>query len=106
MAQLREFAQHSSDFDAAKTRVVAISVDGQDLGHQTWNKAAQQKFSILSDPEAIAAKAYGIFETGEGGKPSNKRTLVLVDEQGMERWQEPAGKMTAEDVLKKIQETQ
>lgn len=106
MAQLREFAQHEKDFEASKTRVVAISVDNQDLGRQTWEKAVEKKFTILSDPTAATAKAYGVFESGEGGKPGNKRALVLVDEQGMERWQEPAGMMTAQEVLKRIQVTQ
>jgi len=102
MAQLREFAQHSKDFEAAKTRVVAISADTQDLSHQTWEKAAQKQFSILSDPGTTAIKAYGLL-TSQDGKPVSKRTLILVDEQGMLLWQEPAGSMTAEEVLKKIQ---
>ncbi len=104
MAQLREFAQHSKDFEAAKTQVVAISADNQDFSHQTWEKAAQQKFPILSDPETVAIKAYGLLDS-ENGQPASKRTLILVDEQGMERWQEPAGSMTAPEVLKRIQGT-
>jgi len=106
MAQLREFAQHSKDFEAAQIRVVAISVDKQDLGRQTWEKVAERKFSILSDPGASAARAYGVFETGEGGKPSNKRMLVLVDEQGREVWQRPAGMLTVADVMKQVPEGQ
>ena len=106
MAQLREFAQQSKDFEAAQIRVVAISVDKQDLGRQTWEKVAERKFSILSDPGASAARAYGVFETGEGGKPSNKRMLVLVDEQGREVWQRPAGMLTVADVMKQVPEGQ
>lgn len=102
MAQLREFAQHSKDFEDSKIRVVAISVDKQDLGRQTWEKAAEKKFTILSDPEANTAKAYGIFEADKDGKPSNKRMLVLVDEQGREAWQQPAGMLTVADVMKQV----
>ncbi|HYX68110.1 MAG TPA: redoxin domain-containing protein [Terriglobales bacterium] len=106
MAQLREFAQHSKDFDSAKIKVVAISVDPQDLGRQTWEKVAERKFSILSDPQASAARAYGVFEAGEGGKPSNQRMLVLVDEQGREVWQHPAGMLTVADVIKQVPQGQ
>ncbi len=106
MAQLREFAQHSKDFEAARIRVVAISVDGQDLGRQTWEKVAQEKFSILSDPQAATARAYGVYEAGEGGKPGNKRMLVLVDEQGRELWQQPAGMLTVADVMKQVPQGQ
>jgi peroxiredoxin len=106
MAQLREFAQHSSDFDTAKIRVVAISVDGQDMGRQTWEKAAEKKFTILSDPQANTAKAYGVYETKEGGKPSNQRMLVLIDEQGREVWQKPAGMLTVVDVIKQVPQGQ
>ncbi len=106
MAQLREFAQHSKDFETARIRVVAISVDGQDLGRQTWEKVAQEKFSILSDPQASTARSYGVYEAGESGKPSNKRMLVLVDEQGRELWQQPAGMLTVADVIKQVPQGQ
>jgi peroxiredoxin len=102
MAQLREFAQHSKDFEDAKIQVVAISVDKQDLGRETWEKAAEKKFTILSDPEASTAKAYGFYEAGEGGKPSNQRMLVLVDEQGHIVWQKPAGMLTVAEVIKQV----
>lgn len=105
MAELREFAQHRDEFDQVKTRIVAISTDGQDLARQTWEKAAQQKLTVLSDPEAAAIKAYGLLDS-EGGKLSSKRTLVLVDEQGNQRWQEPAGHLTVAAVVKRIRGTE
>ncbi len=106
MAQLREFAQHSKEFEDAKIRVMAISVDPQDLGRQTWEKVGEKKFAILSDPAASAAKAYGVYEAGEGGKPSNKRMLILVDEQGRIAWQKPSGMLTVADVMKQVPQGQ
>ena len=42
MKQLREFAQHKSDFDQLHVRVVGISVDDQEHAKLVWEKQINQ----------------------------------------------------------------
>ena len=67
MRQLREFAQHSSEFDQLKARLVAISTDDREHAYLVWDKAAGRKFVVLSDPEATAIRQYGLLHAN-GGK--------------------------------------
>jgi len=39
--QLREFAQHAGEFEQAKARLIAISVDDQEHAHLVWDKQAK-----------------------------------------------------------------
>jgi peroxiredoxin len=87
MHQLREFAQHKSDFDALNTRLVAISVDDQEHAHLVWDKKVDHEFPILSDPGAVVIRQYGLLHAhGRGNEDIAIRTTYLLDEQGRERW--------------------
>lgn len=79
MAELREFAQHKSEFDAANTELIAISTDDPVHAKKVWQEAASQKINILMDPGAKVISAFGL-RTGDG----TKRTLVLIDTKGNE----------------------
>lgn len=85
-------------------RVIAISGDTVEFSHDTWQKVVQERFEVLSDPEGVAIRAYGLLQR-ENGSVNCKRALVLVDEEGHERWMDPAGMMNAEGVLNRVERT-
>lgn len=87
MRQLREFAQHESDFDQLHVRVAGISVDDQEHARLVWDKQINRKFTILSDPAAKVIREYGLLhEHGKGDDDIAIRTTLLIDEQGREQW--------------------
>jgi mycoredoxin-dependent peroxiredoxin len=104
MDELHEFAQHNAEFESAGVRVIAISGDTVEFSHDTWQGVMQKRFAVLSDPEGVAIRAYGLLERESGGV-NCKRALVLVDDKGHERWIEPAGMMNAQSVLDRIGRT-
>lgn len=87
MSQLREFAQHKSEFDRLNTRLVALSVDDQEHAHLVWEKKVDRQFPILSDPGAAIIRQYGLLHAkGKGDEDIAIRTTLLLDENGHERW--------------------
>ena len=87
MGQLREFAQHKSDFDHLKTKIVALSVDDQQHAHETWEKAANKQFPVLSDPGAKVIREYGLLHAdGHEGEDIAIRTTIYIDADGKEVW--------------------
>jgi len=88
MTELREFARHSSDLDALGVRLVPISVDDQEHARDVWEKVAERKFEILSDPDATVIRRYGVLHQGggHGGSDIALRTTILVGPEGRERW--------------------
>jgi hypothetical protein len=61
MTELREFARQSGEFEKLGVRLVPISVDDQQHAHDVWEKVANKKFTILSDPGAVVIKKYGLL---------------------------------------------
>jgi peroxiredoxin len=90
MAELREFAQRSSDLNRLGVLLVPVSVDDQQHAHEVWKKVANEKFPILSDPGATVIKKYGLLHQGggaaHGGTDIALRTTLLIDTEGRERW--------------------
>ena len=87
MTELREFARHSHDLDEFQVRLLAISVDDQQHAHQVWEKVANRKFTILSDPGAAVIRKYGLLhERGHDDKDIALRTTILIAPDGRERW--------------------
>jgi peroxiredoxin len=92
MNQLREFAQHTSEFEQAKARLVAISVDDQEHAHLVWDKKAERQFIVLSDPGARVIREYGLLHPrGHNDTDIAIRTTYLIDENGRERWRKVSG---------------
>jgi len=111
MTELREFAQRSGEFEKLGVRLAPISVDGQQHAHEVWEKAADKKFTILSDPGAIVIRRYGLLhESGHGGSDIALRTTLLVDCDGRERWRRVSQSVpdipTAEATLENIRKAQ
>ena len=87
MAELREFARHSNDLDELQVLLVPISVDDQQDAHDAWEKVADKKFTILSDPGATVIRKYGLLHAGgRDGEDIALRTTILIGRDGRERW--------------------
>ena len=87
MTELREFARHSDDLAKLDVRLVPISVDDQQHAREAWQKAADKKFQILSDPGAGAIRKYGLLhEHGSDEGDIALRTTILIGPDGRERW--------------------
>ena len=109
MRQLREFAQHVTEFEQAKARLVAISVDDQEHAHLVWDKQAGHKFVILSDPDARVIRQYGLLHPhGKGDADIALRTTFVIDENGRERWRKVSATIPeipkAAEVLQQLRE--
>jgi peroxiredoxin len=87
MSQLREFAQHANEFEQLNARLVAISVDDREHAHLVWDKKADRRFVILSDPDTRVIREYGLLHPhGKGDTDIAIRTTYVLDENGRERW--------------------
>ena len=111
MMQLREFARHSQDFNNLHAEVVGISVDDPQAVRETWEKAANRQFTLLSDPGAKVIRQYGLLhEKGNQGQDIAIRTTLLIDENGNERWRRVSDTVgdipTAQEVLDRIRSGQ
>jgi peroxiredoxin len=111
MRQLREFAQHKSEFDRLHVRVVGVSVDDQEHARMVWEKVTGQQFTILSDPGAMVTQRYGLLhEKGRGDSDIAIRTTLFIDAEGRERWRRVSETIPdipkAEEALKRMRETQ
>ncbi len=107
MIQLREFAQHAAEFEQAKARLVAISVDNQEHAHLAWDKKADHQFVVLSDPGARVIRQYGLLHPhGHSDADIALRTTFVIDENGRERWRKVSATAfdvpKAADVLQKL----
>lgn len=109
MHQLREFAQHASEFEQMGARLVAISVDDQEHARLAWGKMTDRKFIVVSDPGANVIRQYGLLHAhGRGDTDIAIRTTYFIDREGRERWRHVSQTIPeipkAAEVLKQIQE--
>ena len=87
MTEMSDFADHSGELAKLGVRLIPISVDDQEHAHEVWEKAANKKFTILSDPNAMVIKRYGLLhEGGHAGSDIALRTTILIGPDGRERW--------------------
>jgi mycoredoxin-dependent peroxiredoxin len=109
--QLREFAQHTREFDALNTRLLAISVDDREHALLVWDSVVNRRFTILSDPGAQVIGSYGLLHRAAGmeGQDIALDTTLLVDVDGHERWRHVSQTLsdvpTTEEILTRIRET-
>ncbi len=109
MSQLREFAQHKSDFDRINTKIVALSVDDVAHAREAWEKAANRQFTVLSDPDAQVIREYGLLHPdGHGGHDIALRTTIYIDPNGREVWRRVSTSVMdvpkVKEVLERIQQ--
>src|SRR5215813_6258131 len=87
MTELREFAQHSDELEKLGIRLIPLSVDDQQHSHDVWEKAAEKKFTILSDPGAKVIRQYGLLhQAGHADTDIALRTTLLIGADGHEKW--------------------
>jgi peroxiredoxin len=87
MNELREFARHSKDLENLGVRLIPISADDQEHAREAWGKAAERKFTILSDPGSTVIRKYGlVHEAGHRGSDIALRTTILINPEGREQW--------------------
>ncbi len=111
MTELRGLAQRANDFEKLGVKVVAISVDDQGHAHDVWEKVAERKIVILSDPGAQVIRKYGLLHaTGHREQDIALRTTLLVDPRGIETWRRVSESVpdipTADETLNKIKQAQ
>lgn len=111
MTELRGLAQKASEFEKLNVKVVAISVDDQEHAHDVWDKAAQQKITVLSDPGAQVIKKYGLLHAaGHGDQDIALRTTLLVNPDGIEKWRRVSRSVpdipTVDETIATIKESQ
>jgi peroxiredoxin len=109
MRQLREFAQHATEFEQVNARVVAITVDDVQQNREVWEKVTNKQFNMLSDPGAKVIRQYGLLHAGgKGDTDIALRTTLLIDEKGAEQWRRVSESVAdipkAADVLKRIRD--
>jgi peroxiredoxin len=87
MTELREFARHSDELEKLGVRLIPVSVDDQQHAHDVWEKAADKKFTILSDPGAKVIRQYGLLhQAGRADTDIALRTTLLIGADGREKW--------------------
>ena len=101
------FASSYEDFKSKDTVVIGISKDST-ASHQKFAEKFDLPFILLSDPELIAIKAYGVWQEKKlYGKTSFGivRTTFIVDEEGNIEHVMPKVKpdTNAEDILRYLQ---
>ncbi len=101
------FASSYEDFKSKDIFVIGISKDST-ASHQKFAEKFDLPFILLSDPELIAIKAYGVWQEKKlYGKTSFGvvRTTFIVDEEGNIEHVMPKVKpdTNAEDILRYLQ---
>lgn len=101
------FASSYEDFKSKDIVVIGISKDST-ASHQKFAEKFDLPFILLSDPELIAIKAYGVWQEKKlYGKTSFGvvRTTFIVDEEGNIEHVMPKVKpdTNAEDILRYLQ---
>jgi peroxiredoxin Q/BCP len=87
LGQLREFAQHSHEFESQNIHIVAVSSDDVEHARLVWSEKVDHKFPVLSDPGAKVISQYGLLHAkGHGEDDIAIRTAIFLDENGIEQW--------------------
>lgn len=111
MTELRGLAQKNEELVKLGVKVVAISVDDQAHAHDVWEKVAEKKFTVLSDPSAQVIRKYGLLHAnGRGGNDIALRTTLLIDPSGIEKWRRVSESIpdipTVEETVSRIKQAQ
>lgn len=85
---MRSFENQLPEFTSRGVDIVAISVDSPEESR----KLAQSRgytFPILSDPDTVAIRAYGVLHphAGENGQDIARPAEFLIDSSGTIRWE-------------------
>lgn len=83
--QLSSLRDHQSDFDAAQTQILAVSVDPAegDKGQLAFAKQWGFQFPLIPDTKRILGKQFGAIQNDD---ERAARLSFLIDKQGIVRW--------------------
>jgi glutaredoxin-dependent peroxiredoxin len=82
--------------DLAKLDAKLLAISGDYVfSHQEWAKHHHLEFTLLSDHDHAVAKQFGSFQPVLGG--INKRTVYLIDKNGIVRYKNMAFKPGAKE---------
>ena len=82
--------------DLAKLDAKLLAISGDYVfSHQQWAKHHNLSFPLLQDHDHAVAKLYGSYQPAFGG--INKRTVYLIDKQGVVRYKNLAFKAGAKE---------
>ena len=84
---MRSFQQRLSDFDSRGIRILAVSVDGEEISRQHRRKMGFS-FPLLSDVKAEAIRRYDLLHPGAGPKGTDiaRPAEFLIDSSGIIQW--------------------
>lgn len=83
--QLSSLRDHQSDFDAAQTQILAVSVDPAegDKGQLAFAKQWGFQFPLIPDTKRVMGKQFGAIQNDD---ERAARLSFLIDKQGIVRW--------------------
>jgi glutaredoxin-dependent peroxiredoxin len=82
--ELELLSERSEEFAAAGVQPYAISRDSP-YTHVAWTQALDLTFPLLSDWNGEATRGFGVETTHNGMHGISRRTIFLVDEDGVVR---------------------
>lgn len=92
-------------YDALEAKVFGISVDSLFV-QKAFKKAQNLNFDLLSDFNKDAMKAYGVFDDDFFGMHGvSKRSVFVIDKEGIVRYEEIHDKSDVIPDFKAIQQT-
>jgi len=87
-AQLCGYRDTIEEFASADTAIVAISVDPQEES-EAFRKEYQLPFPVVGDPDHKLVKQYGVPMVTFGELELAKRSVYLIDKEGIVRYIDP-----------------
>ena len=84
---MRSFQERLPEFEARGIRLVAISVDAQEINRRQSQKQGYT-FPLLSDPKMHVIRRYDVLHPGAGPKGADtaRPAEFLLDSNGIVRW--------------------
>ena len=85
MRELREFRERHAKFTSAGVEIAGVSLDTPE-SHRQWAERLRLTFPLLSDPERVAAREFGILRSvgiGTWKIELMRRTTVLAGRDGI-----------------------
>jgi alkyl hydroperoxide reductase subunit AhpC len=108
MIELGQLERRQADFARRNTRVIAVSVEGQDEARQTQTDFPH--LLVLADQERGLSDAVGLIHphAKPDGGDADAPTTILVDRHGTVKWlyrsPQVIARLSPDDVLQAIDE--
>jgi alkyl hydroperoxide reductase subunit AhpC len=102
MMELGQLEAHHEEFDSRNVRVVAVSIEGQDLARQT-----QEQFPhlvVVADSPGKLISAVDVLhpKAGPNGEDVAAPTTIIIDRQGVVQWLYRPGQVLSRLSVKQV----